>query len=178
MSDGPLWSRSELVELFEALASRLAARGVTASVYVVQGAAISMTFDARRATRDIDAVVLDGHGALMDEVRRLASERGLPTTWLNEQATAYVSRQPDSSASIVFDRPGLKVATASAAPLFAMKMAAARATDVDDIRLLAGVLNITSISDAVDVFERVFPGQTLGTRQRLVTEDALVDLTT
>jgi len=110
VSDGPLSSRSELVELFEALASRLAARGVTASVYVVRGAAISMTFDARRATRDIDAVVLDGHGALMDEVRRLASERGLPTTWLNEQATAYVSRQPDSSASIVFDRPGLKVA--------------------------------------------------------------------
>ena len=173
MSDGALWSREQLTELFTDLAERLADRGVTASVYVIGGAAISMSFDARRATRDIDAVVLDGHGALMEEVRSVALDRNLPSTWLNEQAAAYVSPLPDPDALVVFDHPALRVAAASAAPLLAMKMAAARPTDVEDIKMLAAVLDLTSPDQAVAVFERVFPGATLGDRQRLVVTDAL-----
>jgi predicted amidohydrolase YtcJ len=53
-----LLDREALLELLGALADRLKARGVRASVYVIGGAAISLVFDARRATRDIDSVVL------------------------------------------------------------------------------------------------------------------------
>lgn len=53
-----LWAKADLVALFDELAGRLRQRGVHASIYVVGGAAISMSFDARRATRDIDASVV------------------------------------------------------------------------------------------------------------------------
>ena len=91
MSD-QLLDRDALLEPLDALAERLKERGVRASVYVIGGAAISLVFDARRATRDIDSVVLEGHGPLVEEVQRLGRERGLPGSWLNEQAATYVSR--------------------------------------------------------------------------------------
>lgn len=176
MSDVPgLWNRAGLVNLLAELASRLDRRGVTASIYVVGGAAISLSFDARRATRDIDAVVLDNHGALTEEVGAMARQHGLATTWLNEQASAYVSTTADPRSSVVFDAPGLKVAAASAEPLLAMKVAAARPTDVADIRLLANLLGIQRATEAIAIFEQAFPGQRLGDRQRLVVEDTLND---
>ena len=58
MSD-QLLDRDALLEPLDALAERLKERGVRASVYVIGGAAISLVFDARRATRDIDSVVLE-----------------------------------------------------------------------------------------------------------------------
>ena len=170
-----LWSRDQIVGLLDELADRLQARGVAASIYVIGGAAISLAFDARRATRDIDALVLEGHGPLIDEVRSMAVERGLPSTWLNEQAVAYVSRLPDDRAAVVYDNPSLRVAVASAEHLLAMKVASGRPTDVGDIRLLAERLDLSSTAAVLAVFAEVFPGQPLGDRQRLVIEDIFDD---
>ena len=58
MFETPTFDRSELVALFADLAGRLQRRGVRASIYVVGGAAMALVFDERRATRDVDSVVL------------------------------------------------------------------------------------------------------------------------
>lgn len=168
-----LLDREAMLELLGALADRLKTRGVRASVYVIGGAAMSLVFDARRATRDIDAVVLEGHGPLMEEVQRLGRERGLPGSWLNEQAAMYVSRRRDDHKAVVFDHPNLVVAAASPEHLLAMKLQAARATDAGDIRLLLGVLGIDSVVGASDVLDVVFPGTTVSDRARLLVEDVL-----
>lgn len=172
MSD-ELLDRESLLELLGALADRLKARSVRASVYVIGGAAISLVFDARRATRDIDAVVLEGHGPLMEEVQRLGRERGLPGSWLNEQAAMYVSRRRDDHKAVVFDHPNLVVAAASPEHLLAMKVQAARASDAADVRLLLGVLGIETVDGASSALEAVFPGTMLSDRARLLVEDIL-----
>jgi predicted nucleotidyltransferase len=169
----PLFDRAGLLELLTALAERLQVRGVRANIYVVGGAAISLVFDARRATRDVDSVVLSGHGPLMDEVRALGRERGLPGTWLNEQATMYVSKLSDDNKAVVFDHPALIVAAASAEHLLAMKMQAARLTDADDLRLLLRVLGISEVSGALEVHETVFPSVAISDRAQLLLEDIL-----
>lgn len=172
MTDG-LLDRDALLELLGVLAARLKVRGARASVYVIGGAAISLVFDARRATRDIDSVVLEGHGPLMEEVQRLGRERGLPGSWLNEQAAMYVSRQRDDHKAVVFDHANLVVAAASPEHLLAMKLQAARASDAADIRLLLSVLGIDNIPGAAGVLENVFPGTTMSNRARLLVEDIL-----
>ena len=48
-----------------------------------------MNTDARRSTRDSDAVWLP-HGIIAEEADLLARERGLPRWWLNEQACCQV----------------------------------------------------------------------------------------
>src|SRR5215469_16280815 len=60
--DGPLLDRDAINEAFRRLGERLARRGLIADVYVFGGAAMALAYDARRATRDIDAV-FEPHGA-------------------------------------------------------------------------------------------------------------------
>jgi hypothetical protein len=84
----PLFDRSGILELLTALAERLWVRGVHANIYVIGGAAISLVFDARRATRDVDSVVLSGHGPLMDEVS--ARTRARAAGFVAERASIRV----------------------------------------------------------------------------------------
>jgi hypothetical protein len=84
--DGPLLDRGSITGAFRRLGDRLALRGLIADVYVFGGAAMAWAYDARRATRDIDAV-FQPHGVVLEEARAVAGELGLPLWWLNEQAT-------------------------------------------------------------------------------------------
>jgi Nucleotidyltransferase of unknown function (DUF6036) len=54
--EDPLLDRKAIEEAFRRLGDRLARRGIVADIYVFGGAAMGLAYDARRATRDIDAV--------------------------------------------------------------------------------------------------------------------------
>jgi hypothetical protein len=101
---------------------------VVADLYIFGESAMALAYDARRATRDIDAV-FQPHGVVLDEARGVADELGLPHWWLNEQASAYVAPGGDATAPRVFDHRGLRVAAASPEHLLAMKVLAARRRD-------------------------------------------------
>jgi Nucleotidyltransferase of unknown function (DUF6036) len=86
-ADDPLLDRKAIAEAFRRLGDRLARRGLTADVYVFGGAAMALAYDARRATRDIDAI-FEPHGVVVEEAWAVANELGWPRWWLNEQASA------------------------------------------------------------------------------------------
>ncbi len=119
--EGVLLDRSAIEDAFRRLGDRLARRGVVADVYIFGGAAMSMVYDSRRATRDIDAV-FKPHGVVLEEARAVAEELGLPQWWLNEQASVYIAPGGDSAASRVFDHPGLRVSAASPEHLLAIRV--------------------------------------------------------
>jgi hypothetical protein len=95
--DDPLLDKEAIAAAFRRLGDRLAWRGLVADVYVFGGAAMALAYDARRATRDIDAV-FEPHGVVVEEARVVAEELGLPPWWLNEQASAYVAPGGDPGA--------------------------------------------------------------------------------
>jgi hypothetical protein len=168
----PLLDRHAIEEAFRRLGDRLASRGVVADVYVFGGAALALAYDARRATRDIDAV-FQPHGLVLEEARAVAGELGLPLWWLNEQASAYVAPGGDPSAPRVFDHPGLRVAAASPEHLLAMKVLAARRRDGDDIRYLIQRLGLTSVDQVLALCAEIFPDEPVPDRARLILEDVL-----
>jgi hypothetical protein len=168
-----LLSRTELEAAFGALAERLSRRGVAGTVFIFGGAAMVLAFDARAATRDVDAV-FEPHGAIIDEVRAVAQERGLPRYWLNEQASSYLASTYRDSATPVWQHPNLRVLAVAPRQLLAMKaIASRRYADLDDIRFLAAYLGITDVTGVAEVVEEVFPGEALSERARLVIEDLL-----
>ncbi len=174
MSDEPLLDRERLHELFRRLGERLQRRGVLGDVYVIGGAAMALAYDARRATRDVDAVYVP-HGIVQQEAHALAAEEGLPRWWLNEQASAYMAPGGDPTAAVSFDHPGLRVSTASPEHLLAMKALASRRRDADDLRLLIERLGLRSVDEVVEVCERVFPRERLPDRARLLLEDLFAE---
>jgi hypothetical protein len=169
-ADDPLLDRAAIEDAFRRLGDRLARRGVVADLYVFGGAAMALAYDARRATRDIDAV-FQPHGVVLDEARAVASEVGLPYWWLNEQASAYVAPGGDPAAPRVFDHPGLRVSAASPEHLLAMKVLAARRRDADDIRLLVKHLGLSTVDEVLAVCAEVFADEEVPPRARLILED-------
>jgi hypothetical protein len=171
MSSDPLLDRAAIEQAFRRLGDRLAQRGVVADLYVFGGAAMALAYDARRSTRDIDAI-FEPHGVVLDAAKAVADELGMPHWWLNEQASAYVAPGGDPTAPRVFDHPGLRVSAASPEHLLAMKVLASRRRDNDDIRLLVKHLGLTTVDEVLAVCRDVFPDEEVPARARLVLEDA------
>jgi predicted nucleotidyltransferase len=171
---GPVLDRAGIEEVFRRLGDRLAKRGVVADIYVFGGAAMALAYDSRRATRDVDAL-FQPHGIVLEEARAVGEELGLPGWWLNEQASSYVAPGGDPSASRVFDHPGLRVFAASPEHLLAMKALAARPRDAEDIRQLAAVLNLHTITEVLNLVRDIFPEEEPPPRLRLLLEDIFSD---
>jgi predicted nucleotidyltransferase len=165
-----LMGRAELERAFTVLGERLQRRGVTATLFVVGGAAMAMAYDGRRTTRDVDAMLVP-HGVLVEEARAVADELGLPSWWLNEQATVYVSGKDDPGKRRVFDHPGLRVTVASPEHIFAMKALAARNADLDDLRSLAALIGVDSAEVALRVVRDFFPDEEPTERARRVLRE-------
>jgi hypothetical protein len=174
-SEDPLLDQDAIRNAFERLGDRLHRRGVTADLYVFGGAAMALAYDARRTTRDIDAL-WKPHGVVLEEARAVATELGLPSWWLNEQASSYVAPHGDAQAARVFDHPGLRVSAASPEHLLAMKVLAARRRDVGVSARLSTTLGsaaLTMCSPFVGRFfqtrrSRVGPGSFSKTSSRIL----------
>lgn len=164
---------TELRALLGELAGELRQRRVQARVYLVGGAAMALAYDAARTTRDLDVLVLEGHGPVFEAAQVVARRHGLPGSWLNEQASAYLPSGRDDHAVVVFDAPGLSVLAASPERLLAMKAHAARAADADDLRLLCDRLGLGTAEDVEALAARVMPDQPLSARSKVVLRDLL-----
>lgn len=167
-----LLDQASILEALADLAGDLRSRGVLADIYLVDGAAMALAYDDRRATRDLDGLLrpdVEVHRAAW----AVAERRGLPRSWLNDQAASYVPKGDDHGARTVFDHANLRVMAASPERMLAMKVNAARRSDIDDIVALATMLNLTTF-DEVEVIRRAaFPDLALDERRRLVVEDAI-----
>ncbi|HET8662068.1 MAG TPA: DUF6036 family nucleotidyltransferase [Micromonosporaceae bacterium] len=170
MNDEPLLDRDTIDRVFHRLGERLASRGVVADLYVFGGAAMAVAYDARRATRDIDALFVP-HGVVLAEARAVAEEFGLPAWWLNDQASTYVARDRDLEARTVFEHRGLRVQAASPKHLLAMKVLAARRRDAEDIKILVGQLGLASPDEVLTLCADIFPEEPVPGRARLLLED-------
>lgn len=149
--------RDALIEPFDDLAARLRHRSVRAHVYVMDGAAMSLAFARERSTHDIDARIDSAHAAVTEAVREIARERQLPESWLNEQATSFLPRRPDTAAPTLYDSPNLVVTGASPRYLLAMKLRSARGHDEQDVATLVRHLGIKTAAEAIDVHDHLFP---------------------
>lgn len=133
---------------------------------------MALAYDAKRVTRDVDAMFVP-HGVVLDEARAVADDLGLPPWWLNERASVYVSGKDDPGRRRVFDHPGLRVMAASPEHIFAMKALAARARDVDDLRTLAALAGVATVDDAVRPCGDFYPDEVISPRAMGVIRELL-----
>lgn len=168
----PVFDRNELRHAFTLLAERLERKKVVGHVHVIGGAAMLLAYDSRVITRDVDALFAPD-GPILEAVREVATQIGWPRSWLNNQASSYMSRTPGEGAT-VFDHPYLQVVATPADHLLAMKVLAARSVrDREDIELLLDRLKITSAATVWDTVARFFPDTEIPQRSRLLIDDLI-----
>ena len=153
----PALSKAELIELLETLSQRLRRKRAVARLYVIGDACMALAYGRGRSTADIDARIDTGHTALTEAAHEIARERGLPQSWLNEQATSAIPRRPDRRAQTLYESPHLVVTGASAEYLLAMKLEAGRDKDVEDIAYLLDRLKIEESDEALAIHEAALP---------------------
>ena len=78
---GPLLDRATIERLFEELADELRFARARVQLYVIGGAAMSMSFDRDRTTQDVDARITGAEGIGLGRTRRLTSGDAVPPRW-------------------------------------------------------------------------------------------------
>ena len=97
-----LIDKGQLEEAFRRLAVALGRNGTVGDIYIFGGAAMVLAYQARSATRDVDAL-FEPREKIHRAAVEVADQLGLPRWWLNDQATAYLPRVQDEKA-----RPDLR----------------------------------------------------------------------
>ena len=162
----PEFGRAEIRDALDELSQALARDRRRAHIHMVDGGIMIMLYGRRTLTGDIDVAIAEGHGPVLDAVRRIATRRGWPTTWLNEQAAMYRPQAPDPAPRPLYSSPSLVVMGASPEYMLAMKLQAARGADAEDLRLLLELCGVSAPEDALAIHDKLFPDRPAGDRQR------------
>jgi hypothetical protein len=167
-------TKADILRLLEQLDTELAEAGVDGELYLVGGAVMCLSFDARAATRDVDALFRPAR-LVREAAARVAIKAGADAGWLNDAVKGYLSPRGDFDAYL--ELGNLKVFVAQPAYLLAMKCAAMRLGeefhDLDDVRFLLRYLNLESADDAIAIVTRYFDEQQLLPKTRLILEELL-----
>lgn len=170
-----LLTRRLLLDAFGRVGDILARREVIGEIFLVGGSVIVMEYDAREGTLDVDAFDWSPHGEIERAAATVASQLGLPRSWLNQQASAYVPLSPDWRRSNVFDHPNLRIYALDARQLLAMKILAGRARDAEDVATLCEMVGVKSSASAEALVAEIFPDETLPAHKRALLVELLDD---
>lgn len=116
----------QIRQLFDELSEELARRGARAEIFLVGGAAMALAYDARRSTRDIDAV-FQPKDEVYAAAAAVAMRHDLPDDWLNDGVEGFLPGD-DPQARQVYESDALRVDVASPRYLLAMKLLASRSS--------------------------------------------------
>ena len=167
-------TRSDMLRLFDLLNAELATEDAHGELYLVGGAVMCLTLEARQATRDVDGYFRPT-GLIRQAAARVAARAGVPDDWLNDAVKAFLSPRGDFDPYLDLDH--LQVFVARPAYLLAMKCAAMRLGeefhDLDDVRYLLRYLDITSVEAALEIVTRYFDAERLPPKTRLALEELL-----
>jgi len=157
-----LLSRDDILRALQALASELAS---PTEIIVGGGAALVLLYDARAATKDVDAFVLASTdpASVREAARRVAQTLDLPENWLNDGAKGYLHGLLPGE--VLFQRAPLTVRSVAPRQLLAMKLSAWRDDiDIADARLLLSKLAGSSDEVWKQIEPYLVPGRELKAR--------------
>jgi hypothetical protein len=166
-------TRERILTLFGELNDELCRSGIRGDIFVVGGAAMAIAYQARPATRDVDAI-WEPSTEIRAAAGRIAHRHDdLDDDWLNDGVRSFLPGR-DSQPQVVYENDCLTVSAASPAYLLAMKLLASRVSrDEDDILLLYDLCGLTTVDEGLDLVGRYFPGRPIEAKVQFYLEELL-----
>lgn len=174
---------AQLSDLFNALdrwlVSEMGELPEPFNLLVVGGAAVSLQWDPRRLTNDVD-VVSDGlPGELWKGAAVVAAgQEGIREDWLNDAAKiGALSHRVDSGPTLVYEGTNLQVYGASARYVMAMKLVAGREVDLEDLPTLLRAAKFESLDEALEWVTRAHSHRLIPVAAQYILEEAWDEFT-
>ncbi len=152
------FNREDILRLFRLLNDQMAAASLEGEIYLVGGAVMCLAFNARPATKDVDAFFQPAQ-KIREAAAKVAIQTGVPPDWLNDAVKGFLSNQGDYDNFL--DLSHLRVFVAKPEYLLAMKCLAMRIgeefQDEKDIQYLIRYLNLRTYPEILDIITRYYP---------------------
>ena len=169
-------SREEILAALAALDRELAACGVVGEVCLFGGAVMVLAFNARLATKDVDAVFQPAT-VIRELAARVAATTNLPPDWLNDGVKGFLSARHEVTAGGLPQFPHLRLTMPTAEYLLAMKCLASRlgssageADDTADIVFLTRHLGLRSATAVMDIVTAYYPPNQVPVKAKFLVE--------
>lgn len=164
-----LMDKDSLLEIFSYLNERLKENQLQLEITIYGGSIMTMVYDNRPATKDIDCVFSETNLKLLDNILKLIKFTfNLSDDWINEEIKEPLKflLKEDKETYKVYTN--LKILKPKVEQLLAMKVLAARpepAKDLEDAYILCKDLNITTKTELLDIVSDYISLTLLGERQ-------------
>lgn len=145
----------EIKQYLTELNEELCESKVIGEVCLYGGAVMCLVFNARPATKDVDAI-FQPVKYIRRAARVVAERHDLNIDWLNYAVKMFVVSHEKR---VLFNLPCLKVFVPESDYLLAMKVLAARAdtSDLDDIKFLVKNLKLGSVEEVLEIMRNYYP---------------------
>lgn len=136
--------------------------GRTLEVAIYGGAAMTLQYDARVSTQDVDAVAHPEDKNLLSILAaKVGTEKGYQDGWLNDAVKGFVSSSPRMEEGSI-EVPGIRILFPTAEYLLAMKCMAMRlgeeeGKDRQDIEFLLEKTGLSSAEDVIELVSSFYP---------------------
>lgn len=151
-------------------------------MYVAGGARMLLGLRDNRSTNDIDGVIREGHGRLIEASRRVGRRHNIGDNWMNEEMSLSLPRKRDSGEVTLYTGNRLVIRGASKKHMLAMKLHAHRAVDISDAAAIVDLMEIHDTATAQKIAEDVYETEGWKAKQTIhrgldLLADARPDLT-
>jgi len=164
-----LLDKNKLLQIFDYLNERLKENQLQLEITIYGGSIMTMVYDNRPATKDIDCVFSETNFKLLENILNLTKYTfNLSDGWINEEIKEPLKTILKEDKETYKTYSNLKVLKPKAEQLLAMKILAARpqpAKDFFDAYILCKDLNITTKDRLMEVISTYIPLTILGERQ-------------
>jgi hypothetical protein len=161
-------------ELFASLNEELAYRHVRGEAYLAGGAVMCLVFQARPATKDVDAMLVPA-AEMRVAAHAVAAREGLSDDWLNDAVKGFFS---EYGAFEVFEElSNLRIYVPHPGYLLAMKCLALRLGeefhDLGDVAILIRELGLRTLAEAESILGQYYDLARYPAKARYVLEELM-----
>ena len=163
-------SKDEILKLFADLNGVLRQSGQKGEIGIVGGAVMCLVFNARNATRDVDAI-FEPSQVIRRAAAQIAKDHGLSEDWLNDAAKGFLVE--GFRREVVETYSNLLIWAPEAQYMLAMKCMSARweTSDKDDVIFLIKHLGLKNVHAVFEIIETYYPKKLIPAKTQFFIEE-------
>lgn len=150
-------TKEQIENYLKELNTHLAEQNIVGEVVLCGGAVMTLAYDARFSTKDIDGIFAPSE-VIRQIIKTMAVEHGLEEDWFNDAAKGFIDTgRMNFTEMLTYSH--LKVSRPGDKEMLALKLASARedSKDADDTLFLMGVNDVSSLEEVYDILEHYIP---------------------